>query len=349
MRTVDPPMADPLMLTPTVPRWLRAWAWLTVAATLVLLALGSFVTTFRVGMADPVWPTEPWYLATYDWKEPNPGFVIEHAHRAAGWTVGVLTIVLAGGLIGNLVRKGRSSFRGGPQAAPVSAAWLAGLGVVALFAVSAQGILGGLRVRLDAWKGPELAAFHGFFAQVVFSLLVAVAVLCGPPRAIDGSEASWRRLYRRAHVLAGLVVVQVLFGVLLRHFDWKSAQRLHFATAFAATAAAVWFLAAAYADPGARRRLGAAVGLLVLLLTAQLLLGIEAWLGKYGTGVMPELQRVTPSQAGIRAAHLLVGTGLMATAVALALQTRRAVGSSVEEPGRDEEPVLAGRPVGGDA
>src|SRR5262249_1580903 len=149
-------------------------------------------------------------------------------------------------------------------------------------------------------------------------------------------------------------VLQVLFGVLLRHFDWKSAQRLHFATAFAATAAAIWLLAAASASPTAWRQLGGvslpdllmaaqpkgvfrllvrgrALGLLAVLLTAQLLLGIEAWLGKYGTGVLPEFQRVTIPQAGIRAAHLLVGTGLMATSVALTLQTRRAVGASVAD------------------
>lgn len=332
MRPVVPPMANPLTHPQPVPPWLRFWAWLTVAGTLVLLALGSFVTTFRVGMADPVWPTEPWYLATYNWAEPNPGFVIEHAHRAAGWTVGLLTIALAVGLFA----KSRSRL-------------LAWLGVLALVAVSAQGVLGGLRVRLDAWKGPELAAFHGFFAQVVFSLLVAVAVLCAPRTAIAGlADENRHRLYRRALLLFGLVVLQVLFGVLLRHFDWKSAQRLHFATAFAATAAAVWLLATASANPAAWRRLGGALGLLALLLAAQLLLGIEAWLGKYGTGILPELQRVTIPQAGIRAAHLLVGTGLMATAAALALRTRRVVGATeTEEAGRDEEPVLAGPHLGG--
>ena len=67
----------------SVPRWLHGWAILTVTATAVLLALGSLVTTFRVGMADPVWPTTPWFLFFASWTEPKPGFIIEHAHRLA--------------------------------------------------------------------------------------------------------------------------------------------------------------------------------------------------------------------------------------------------------------------------
>src|SRR5438094_555780 len=86
-----PTVSDP-------PRWLHRWAILTVAATVVLLTLGAVVTTFRVGMADPVWPTTPWYLFFMDWKEPNPGFVIEHSHRLAGYVVGCCVIVLAVGM-----------------------------------------------------------------------------------------------------------------------------------------------------------------------------------------------------------------------------------------------------------
>jgi cytochrome c oxidase assembly protein subunit 15 len=81
-----------------VPRWLHAWAIVTVLATLVLLVLGQFVTSFRAGMADPIWPTEPWYLFVVGWQEPHRGYLIEHTHRIAGWTVGALISVLALGL-----------------------------------------------------------------------------------------------------------------------------------------------------------------------------------------------------------------------------------------------------------
>ena len=69
-----------------VPRFVRGWAIATaLVGFLLLFALGGFVTSFRVGMADPVWPTEPWYLVGKDWQKLEFGFLVEHTHRAAGW------------------------------------------------------------------------------------------------------------------------------------------------------------------------------------------------------------------------------------------------------------------------
>src|SRR5947199_5765046 len=113
---------------PVSPRWLHGLAVLTVCATVVLLTLGAIVTTFRVGMADPVWPTAPWYLFFISWQEPSPGFLIEHSHRLAGYIVGCCVIVLAAGLV-----------------LSASRTWLRVLGAVALLAVIAQGVLGGFR------------------------------------------------------------------------------------------------------------------------------------------------------------------------------------------------------------
>ncbi|HEV2947246.1 MAG TPA: hypothetical protein VGX70_07710, partial [Gemmataceae bacterium] len=72
--------------------WLHRWAVLTVCATFILLLLGAVVTTFRVGMADPIWPTYPWHLLLVSWDEPRPGFLIEHSHRLAGYVVGCCVI-----------------------------------------------------------------------------------------------------------------------------------------------------------------------------------------------------------------------------------------------------------------
>src|SRR5438046_5869772 len=89
-------MTDPATPDRPVPRWLHAWAVLTAAVTLVLLVLGQLVKSFRAGMADPVWPTEPWYLL--DNYKLDPGYLIEHSHRIAGFAVGGLVGVLALGL-----------------------------------------------------------------------------------------------------------------------------------------------------------------------------------------------------------------------------------------------------------
>ncbi len=89
-------MTDTPETVPIVPRWVRLWAAVTVTVALLLLfVLGGFVTSFRVGMADPVWPTEPWYLAGQDWSKLEFGFLVEHTHRAAGWVVGILVSGLA--------------------------------------------------------------------------------------------------------------------------------------------------------------------------------------------------------------------------------------------------------------
>ena len=85
------------LITPHSP-WLHRWAVLTACATFILLLLGAIVTTFRVGMADPIWPTYPWHLLLVSWEEPRPGFLVEHSHRLAGYIVGCCVIVLAVGL-----------------------------------------------------------------------------------------------------------------------------------------------------------------------------------------------------------------------------------------------------------
>src|SRR5260370_20833692 len=152
-------MPDTRLEQPLVPRALHGWAVLTVVATVALLIVGAVVTTFRVGMADPVWPTYPWHLLLISYDEPKSGFLIEHTHRLAGYIVGCCVIVVAVWLT-------ISARRG----------WLIGLGWAVLLCVIVQGLLGGFRVRLNALFGTDLAAVHGVFAQVVFGMIVSVAV-----------------------------------------------------------------------------------------------------------------------------------------------------------------------------
>lgn len=92
------PEPSPPEMTFRPARWLRIWSWLTLTAIFVLFILGQLVTSFQAGMADPLWPTEPWYLLLIDWREPSPGYLIEHSHRIVGFLVGGLTAVLTLGL-----------------------------------------------------------------------------------------------------------------------------------------------------------------------------------------------------------------------------------------------------------
>src|SRR5207302_1362518 len=106
--------------------------WVAVFAavfTLPLLYVGGSVTTYRVGLAVPDWPTtfdENMFL--YDFWNAPFGVRVEHLHRLYSAAVGVATIVLAGWLLAFDRRR-----------------WMKRLGVFALVAVIVQGVLGGMR------------------------------------------------------------------------------------------------------------------------------------------------------------------------------------------------------------
>ncbi len=388
-------MTDPATPTRPAPRWLHAWAVGTAAATLGLLVLGQLVTTFRAGMADPVWPTEPWYLV--DNYKVDFGYLIEHAHRIAGFLIGGLVAVLALGVLATSPRPatrwvgltgvvlllagfgefhrammaqrdalhltlpvGPVLFAGAALAVVLFAvmadaangvrgAGLRAFGVVVLLAVMTQGLLGGFRVRHHALYGTDLAAVHGVFAQVVFSLLVSVAVLTAVRPA--GFTAALRSVRVHTLGLVALVFVQLVWGAMVRHAPTPLAQRLHFLTAFLVVAAVIHLL-----QSGAR--LGAGGWLLGGLIVVQVTLGVEAWMGKFGKYTLPELApAVTPGAAAVRTLHTLVGTGVLATAVALAVRAwafRPAVetaddgvGRAWDDAGGRELAAVGAGPLGG--
>lgn len=349
------PMTDPR----PVPRWLHAWAVLTALFALVVLVVGGLVTTFRVGMSDPVWPTEPWFLAVEGWTEPRPGFLIEHLHRLVAFGVGGLASVLALGLwlqtprresrivgmiallwlvaaYGEFHRQMMAQKNDATVTWPMTTigmmiggvgipvvlcvgglftrsrgAGLRLLGVLALVAVMIQGLLGGFRVKLHDLIGPDLAMYHGVFAQVVFGLLACLAALTAK-RSLAESDGRARRI---AGLLVALIYLQIVWGAMVRHAGTPLSLRMHFLTAFVVTGVAVWLMRSLFA---ARRNGGAWA--LAIVLTLQVALGVEAWMGKFGSGILPELQtKITAWEAGIRTAHLLVGSALLGTAVVLAV------------------------------
>src|SRR5205823_4680372 len=100
--------------------------------------------------------------------------------------------------------------------------WLGWLGVLALAGVIVQGLLGGFRVVLNALVGTNLALIHGLFAQLVFALLVSLAVFTSrswsAPRVFP-REAAADRIGVLSVALVFLVFLQLIFGAILRHTD----------------------------------------------------------------------------------------------------------------------------------
>ncbi len=188
-------------------------AWVTAGATLLLICIGGVVTSKGVGMSVPDWPTSYGYnMFLLPWDKWSQGGVFwEHSHRLKGTVVGALTMALA-------IWLGFSKVSG----------TLKKLGYAALAAVVLQGLLGGLRVVMDAQVvgnttfGVLFGVCHAALAQLFF-LLVGVVVLLtsGLWHRIQGWRpvASAEAAKLRTWVVIGTVAifVQLLLGATMRH------------------------------------------------------------------------------------------------------------------------------------
>jgi cytochrome c oxidase assembly protein subunit 15 len=285
--------------SPPVPRWLRYLTVFTVVAALPLVMLGAEVTTKKVGMVDPKGFRAPWHLFTLSGDQLSVGVLIEHGHRLAGFVVGICCIVLAVGM--TLAARGllhRS------------------LGWILLLVVSSQGILGIFRVDLNAVMGANLALLHGCFAQLVFAVLVAGAVLSSATWSMPADTPRGVRL--SGLVLVALVYVQIVFGAITRHLLDPMAQRLHILLAFVVIGL-VFMLLGRLRRKGDNRAARAVVYLLAGLVLVQPILGVEAWIRRFGAGTLPEL---VPSSFGLdlaRTGHHVLGTLIFASTAALAV------------------------------
>jgi cytochrome c oxidase assembly protein subunit 15 len=202
-------MSDPTQPTGS---WPRVLAWVTVFATVPLLLIGGAVTTLRVGMAVPDWPeTFEHNMFLYPLSEmmQNVGVFWEHSHRLWASGVGFLVVLTA------------------------LATWFSKhsartklLALVALLAVSGQGVLGGMRVLENS---QHLAFLHGSIAQLVFAVFVMLAVVLSrtwnavEPRACKRTP----KLRRWSLISVGLVYGQIVVGAWLRHSGVMVALAIH--------------------------------------------------------------------------------------------------------------------------
>ena len=134
--------------------WRHRLSLLLVASTLALIFVGGLVTSTGSGLSVPDWP-----LSYGRVMPPMVGGVFyEHGHRMVASFVGFLTLVLA-------VWTARCETRAGVR----RLAWLA------LAAVIAQGVLGGLTV-LFLLPTP-ISVTHACLAQAFFCITIALAYL----------------------------------------------------------------------------------------------------------------------------------------------------------------------------
>jgi cytochrome c oxidase assembly protein subunit 15 len=178
--------------------------WFAVAnavATFLLIGLGGLVTSHEAGMSVPDWPTSYGYnMFALPIKFWTGGAFFEHTHRLLASVVGFLTTILAVWLWLKDARQ-----------------WLHWLGIAAFLLVVAQGILGGLRVRLQM---DSLGIFHGAVAQTFLVLVCAIALFTS--RWWKNSETEKQISVPRGlrgHVLyvTILIFIQLLVAATMRH------------------------------------------------------------------------------------------------------------------------------------
>jgi len=294
-------------------RGLNRFAILVACATFFLIIAGALVTSHDAGLATPDWPLSngqvfPKMVGNLFW---------EHGHRMVATTVGMLTIVL---MIYILRTEKRS--------------WVRKLGIFALIAVIAQGLLGGLTVKLMLPLAVSTA--HATLAQLFFCTTVSLAVFTSrswmeaTPIQEENGTLPLRPLCTAALVT---IFLQLIIGATLRHSaTWDQ----HLPTGLILThigGALVVTITLGRASITTLRRykdekfLARPALVAFLLLGLQLLLGMAAYWTRLKSPDDP--QPLNPMVA-ITVAHVACGALVFVSTIVLTLRTYRVLPASVQ-------------------
>jgi cytochrome c oxidase assembly protein subunit 15 len=296
-------------------RGLHRFACLVAGATFLLIVAGALVTSHDAGLATDDWPlTDGRFLPRIESLGIRNGVNMvgnlfwEHGHRMVASSVGLLTI----GLVIYLFMRERRQ-------------WLRRLGVIALVGVIAQGLLGGLTVKLmlPLW----VSTAHATLAQLFFCTVVSLAVFTSAswmreqPTLEEQGSLQLRHLYVAA---ASAILVQLIIGATLRHsatWDKHLPTDLlltHIGGAVVVTlllgTASVLLLRRYANEPFLTRPAKIALALLAL----QLLLGVAAYITRLASPNDP--QPLKP-MVGITVAHVACGALVFATTILLTLRS----------------------------
>lgn len=279
------------------------YAVFAACCTFLLLIAGALVTSNDAGLSIPDWP-----LAYGSLTPPMVGGIrYEFTHRVIATCVGLLTIGLA-------VWLWRVEKR----------AWMRWLGLAALGGVIAQGILGGMTVRMI--QPPPVSAAHATLAQLFFSTVVAIAVFTSSwwngalPEIDDPGTPRVRTLL--LWTLAA-VFLQLILGAAFRHKGFGIIP--HLIGAVIVTVLIFWTAGALkrrFANVPALR--GCAL-FLHILIGAQLLLGAGAYWSRLYGAQFP--QPIAPMVA-LTVVHTVTGALVLATTLVTTLICYRLVRAS---------------------
>src|SRR5438552_9960051 len=179
-------------------RGVHRFALIVAGATFFLIIAGANVTSHDAGLATSDWPRSngtffPKMVGNLFW---------EHGHRMVATAVGLLTIVLAVYL---QLRERRT--------------WVKRLGWIALGGVIAQGLLGGLTVKMNLPLA--VSAAHATLAQLFFLRTVSLAVFTSrswfEPSTDVRADREGISLRSLGVIALVAIFVQLVLGAVLRH------------------------------------------------------------------------------------------------------------------------------------
>lgn len=307
----------------------------------LLLFAGGFTTSIDAGMAFLDWPLSNGSLNPEGWLR-DEAMRAEHSHRILGMKLGLLSIGL---VVWTQLREGR--------------AWVRNLAIVLLAVIISQGVLGGMRVRLDALNtGAEnnvvarsIAVGHAIGAQAVLCLLVSLAVSQSKRWHRGVAQAAPPLPRRMGIATCAAIVVTIFVGAVMRHanagmaipyFPFSTADNslipdywnwavvlnfLHRALAGLVTILVVLFTASLWGHKPTARRLGAWVFVPPAIVIVQVFLGATViW---------------TQINAHAATLHMLTGAFLLAACWMLAFLALQP--ESAQAPA--EAPAPTGNPV----
>jgi cytochrome c oxidase assembly protein subunit 15 len=306
---------------------LNRFAILVACATFFLIIAGALVTSNDAGLA-----TEDWPLSNGQFFPEMVGNLFwEHGHRMVATTVGMLTIGL---LIYILAKEKRR--------------WVRRLGVAALLAVIAQGLLGGLTVKLLLPLAVSTA--HATLAQLFFCITVSLAVFTSrswmearplsKAQPEENGTVPLRYLYTTA---LATIFLQLIIGATLRHSaTWNEHLPTELILAHIGGALAVTLALGSAAMNTLLRHKGHSfltrpATLALVLLVAQLLLGLAAYLTRLASPNDP--QPLNP-MISITVAHVACGALVFVTTIVLTLRTYKvlpATGAAIDLAARPQE------------
>jgi cytochrome c oxidase assembly protein subunit 15 len=287
-------------------RGLNRFAILVACATFFLIIAGALVTSNDAGLATPDWPLSngqvfPKMVGNLFW---------EHGHRLVATTVGMLTIVLMIYILSKEKRR-----------------WVRRLGVFALLAVIAQGLLGGLTVKM--MLPIAVSSAHATLAQLFFCTTVSLAVFTSRSwiQARPLHEEKGNPPLRYLCTVALMTIfLQLILGATLRHSaTWDEPLPTDLILAHVGGAFVVTLALGAAAVSVLRRHkdesfLTRPATIALMLLVVQLFLGLAAYLTRAASPNDP--QPLNP-MIGITVAHVACGALVFATTIVLTLRTFR--------------------------